>query len=232
MENTTPEKIVIQREEETVSLNENTTDENGRLTDAAIDGMKKAIDNNQQDSPSLNLDPKTNKMFVVGDPNNIQPTKGEYKITYEYTPDMVTEEDKKNLKYIEEFDVYRVEVTYKNCRVKPIYRSKITLMILNIMTEIEAMTEKGYTSENINYETGLIFLNHTDEIIELASMVLGETKEHLAYATELWSFFMQFLVNEPNILQESFNFLQSSLTKGNTATAGTATVTKNATPLS
>lgn len=193
---------------------ENTT--SGEMTPQAVKEMKDAIDNNQQDSPSLNLDPKNNRMFVVGDPNNTHPTKGEYKITYEYTPDMVNEEDKKNLEYDEERGVYLATVTYTNKRVKPLYRTKVTTMLLNLMAEIGVLTENGYTSEMITSETGLIFVNQTEQILELASLVLGESKEHLEYATELYSFVTQLMQNEPNILQETQNFLASLKRRQNT----------------
>ena len=181
----------------------------GGMTPQAVKEMKEAIDNNQQDSPSLNLDPKDNKMFVVGDPNNTHPTKGDYKITYEYTPDMVNEEDKQKLEYDEQRGVYLATVTYTGKRVKPLYRTKVTTMLLNLMAEVGVMTEKGYTSEMINEETGLMFVSQTEQILELASLVLGESKEHLEYASELWSFVTQLMQNEPNILQETQNFLAS-----------------------
>ena len=186
---------------------ENTT--SGVMPPQAVEEMKKAIDENQQDSPSLNLDPKSNKMFVVGDPNNTHPTKGEYKITFEYTPDMVNEEDKKNLKYDEDRGVYLVTVTYTGKRVKPLYRTKVVTLLLNLMTEIGVMSESGYTSKIITEESGLMFVNQTEQILELASLVLGEPKERLEYASELYSFVTQLMQNEPNILQETQGFLES-----------------------
>lgn len=194
----------------------------GGMTPQAVKEMKEAIDNNQQDSPSLNLDPKDNKMFVVGDPNNTHPTKGDYKITYEYTPDMVNEEDKQKLEYDEQRGVYLATVTYTGKRVKPLYRTKVTTMLLNLMAEVGVMTEKGYTSEMINEETGLMFVSQTEQILELASLVLGESKEHLEYASELWSFVTQLMQNEPNILQETQNFLASLKNRQKTQSNPTA----------
>lgn len=179
------------------------------LSQEQVLAMKEAIDNNQQDSPSLNIDAKSGKMFVVGDPNNTHPTKGEYKITYAYTEDMVNEQDKKNLKYDETSGMYLATVTYEGKRVKPLYRTKVTVLLANLLTEVGILTEKGYSSKMVDENMGMLFVSQTEQILEIASLVLGETKEHLEYAVELWSFIMQLLQNEPNMLQETMNFLVS-----------------------
>lgn len=173
--------------------------------------MADAIENNQQDSPALTIDPKSNKMSVVGDPNNTHPTKGEYKITYEYYPDEVPDEDKPNLKHINEgdIDVYIAEVTYTNRRVKPLYRTKVVTTLLSILGDLDVLNEDGYTAEQLNEESGKIIINHTEEILDLAVLVLDERRERLEHARELVTFLTQLLQNEPNIINETSNFLAS-----------------------
>lgn len=180
------------------------------LSAEQVKAMKDAIENNQQDSPTLTIDPQSKTTAVVGDPNNLHPTSGNYTITFEYRPDEVAEADKPFLTYVQETNKYIVKVDYKNCRVKPLYRTKIVSLLLNIMVDLEVVKNDGtYTAEAITTQAGEILLNHTKEILEIAVLVLGEKKERLEHAQELVSFLTALVDNEPNILNEVGNFLES-----------------------
>lgn len=180
-----------------------------------------AIDNNQKDSPAMTIDPATNKLSVVGNPNNTHPTSGKYKVTYEYYPEEVAEEDKHNFKHIVDkkngIDKYLLTVTYENRRVKPLYRTQVVTILLGVLGDLNVLTEDGhYTSEQLS-DAGKVFIDHTSDMMELARIVLDEKPERLEHATELITFMTQLLENEPNIINEVTNFLASldtaSLTK-------------------
>ena len=51
--------------------------------------IQKGMDENSQPSPQLSIDPDTQKMAVVGDPNQIKPTNGDYTLTFLYSPDEI-----------------------------------------------------------------------------------------------------------------------------------------------
>ena len=172
-----------------------------------------AIDNNQKDSPAMTIDPATNKMSVVGNPNNTHPTSGRYVVTYEYYPEEVAEEDKKSLEHVVDkkngIDKYLLKVTYENRRVKPLYRTQVVTTLLDILGDLNVLTEDGhYTSEQLS-DAGKVFINHTSDLMELARIVLDESPERLEHATELITFLTQLLENEPNIINEVTNFLAS-----------------------
>lgn len=188
----------------------------GDLTKSQIDALAKAIDNNQQDSPTLALDPDSKKMTVVGNPNNTHPSSGEYKIVFAYRPDEVTEEDKKTLKYDKARDLYLATVTYTNRRVRPVYRMQVTSLLLNTLADVGIITSRGYASSVVNAASGQIFLNHTTDILTMAEVVLGESKERLEYMDDTVSFVTQLVNNEPNILQEALGFLRSGSQKQQT----------------
>ena len=105
--------------------------------------IKDGIDKNSQPSPSLSIDPDTNKMSVVGDPNETKPTKGNYKLSFLYPADMVSAEDKARMKYQEDTDEYLAVVNYENCRVKPLYRTKITLLVSRILSDMGVIDKDG-----------------------------------------------------------------------------------------
>lgn len=174
------------------------------------EALKQGIDNNAQDSPRLNIDPDSQKMAVVGDPNNIKPKNKPYTLVFCYPEDMVNEEDKLKMRKVG--NEYVASVSYPNVRVKPLYRTKVAMTITNIMVDLGVITRDGYTSEMVNTISARLLTNHLVEIAELVELVLGVPKEQVPYLNAgcLYEFFTTLLDNEPNILQEGTNFLSYS----------------------
>lgn len=199
------------------------------LTDKQVETLQNAVENNQQNSPTLSIDPKSERVSVVGDPNNLHPTKGEYKLKFEYDPSEVSEKDKPNLTFNEKTGKYIAEITYTNCRLKPAYRTQVLVIFADILVEAGVLSSRGYTVEEVTQATGRVFLNHIPDLITMASLVLGESKERLenAPSEELVSFFSQFMENEPNILNEAHNFLASSSSEKTTEEQNQQTTTQN-----
>lgn len=179
------------------------------LSNEQLAQMAQAIDNNMQDSPAISIDPKSNNVSVVGDPNNLHPTNGDYTIKYEYLPEEISATDRSMLDYDPKTKRYVGTLHYKNKRVKPLYRTKVSSILLSILTDIGVLTEEGYSSSALQAYVGEVFINHTEDILELASLVLGEKKERLEHAQELFTFLTQLIENEPNIINETSNFLES-----------------------
>ena len=178
--------------------------------DAMADALKKGIDNNAKDSPRLNIDPDSQKMAVVGDPNNIKPANKPYTLVFVYPEEAVTEEDKLRMKRVD--GEYVASVSYPNVRVKPLYRTKVAMTLTGIMTDLGVITKDGYTSDMVNSITARLLTNHLVEIAELVQLVLDVPKEQIPYLNAgcLYEFFTTLLDNEPNILQEGTNFLSYS----------------------
>lgn len=178
--------------------------------DAMADALKKGIDNNAKDSPRLNIDPDSQKMAVVGDPNNIKPANKPYTLVFVYPEEAVTEEDKLRMKKVD--GEYVASVSYPNVRVKPLYRTKVAMTLTGIMTDLGVITKDGYTSDMVNSITARLLTNHLVEIAELVQLVLDVPKEQIPYLNAgcLYEFFTTLLDNEPNILQEGTNFLSYS----------------------
>lgn len=191
------------------------------LSNEQLAQMAQAIDNNMQDSPAVSIDPKSNNVSVVGDPNNLHPTSGDYTIVYEYLPEEISATDRTMLDYDPSTKRYTGTLHYKNKRVKPLYRTKVASILLSILTDIGVLTEEGYTSEALQAHVGEVFINHTEDILELASLVLGERKERLEHARELFTFLVQLIENEPNIINETNNFLESMQKTSTTQTTQT-----------
>lgn len=167
-----------------------------------------AIDRNSTDSPAMSIDEKANKLSVVGDPNVIKPTKGNYTLTFAYPADEVSEEDKAKMTLNDNGD-YVATVKYEGKRVKPLYRSKIALRLAQIMVAMDVMNADGYSTEHLQNRATLILADHIEEIGEIARMTLGIPAEQMEYMQpeDLASFFVQLMDNEPNILKESVGFL-------------------------
>lgn len=181
--------------------------------------IKKGMDENSQDSPQLSIDPDTQKMAVIGDPNKVQPTNGDYKLTYIYSADEVTENDKKNMEYREETDEYAVTVFYTGKRVKPLYRQKIDLILADIFEQMGVLDTTGYDTDTISAFSAEVLMNNIDKIADIAYMVCGIPKEQVEHLDPygLADFLAQLLANEPNILKESVAFLarRSQLLRAN-----------------
>lgn len=178
----------------------------------AEEKVKEAIDNNSQPSPQLSLDSKSSKMSVIGDPNEIQPTKGDYILKFIYNEDELTEADKQ--KMTKQSDgTYIVTVKYENRRVKPLYRTKVTLIVSRILTDMGVITEDGYNSEKLADKATETLVDHIEDLADVARMVLNVPRDQMEYMSgeELAIFFSQLLDNEPNIIKEAVVFLEQQL---------------------
>lgn len=178
--------------------------------DKMAEALKEGIDNNAQDSPRLNIDPDSQKMAVVGDPNNVKPANKPYHLVFCYPEDAVSEEDKLKMKKVG--DEYVATVTYENVRVKPLYRTKVAMTITKIMVDLGVVTKAGYSTDNVNAIAAQLLTNHLMEISELAKLVLDVPEEQIPFLNAgcLYDFFNTLLNNEPNIMQEGTNFLSYS----------------------
>lgn len=174
--------------------------------------IKEAVDNNATDNPHATIDPTTGKMAVVGDATEIDVPTYAYEIEFEYTPEMLTAEDKKNCKEID--GKYYLTLTYTNKRVKPIYRTKIVMIMTRILADAMIIDAEGYSSDYVEGSMIMKILDeHLEDVLDLAHFVLGVDKSQLEYMTmpSLGIFFGDLIKNEPNIIEECVNFLSQSL---------------------
>lgn len=171
--------------------------------------IQEGMEKNSQDSPQLSIDPDTQKMAVVGDPNQVQPTNGDYKLTFLYSSDEVTEEDKKNMKYREDSDEYEVTIEYRGKRVKPLHRQKIDLLLADIFDAMGVLSTDGYNPDAIQNIASIQLMNQIEKVGEIANLVCEIPKEQVLHLDPygLAEFLTQLLTNEPNILKESVAFL-------------------------
>lgn len=178
--------------------------------DKMAEALKQGIDNNAKDSPRLNIDPDSQKMAVVGDPNNVKPANKPYHLVFSYPEEVVSEDDKLRMKKIG--NQYFAGVEYKPTRVKPLYRTRVVMLLTKILTDLDVVNKDGYTSEVINKISGQLLISHFAEIAELAHLILDVPEEQLGYLNGgcLFDFFVTILDNEPNIIQEGTNFLSYS----------------------
>ena len=175
--------------------------------------IKEGMEKNSQDSPQLSIDPDTQKMAVVGDPNQVQPTNGDYKLTFIYSEDELTETDKENMKLREETGEYEVVMEYRGKRVKPLYRQKIDLLLADIFDGMGVLDTEGYNPDAIKSTASMSLMNNIDKVADIAYMVCGIPKEQVLHLDPfgLADFLAQLLVNEPNILKEAVAFLVQRL---------------------
>lgn len=176
--------------------------------------IKSAIDNNATDNPHPSVDLDTGKMAVVGDATEIEVPNYKYEIEFEYTKDMLTPEDMKACK--EEDGRYFLTLTYENRRVKPIYRTKVVLILTRVLADALIVDTEGYSSDFVEQNVIMKVLDeHLDDILELARMTLGVDKVQLEYMTlpSAANFFASLLKNEPNIIEECVRFLLRSQKK-------------------
>lgn len=182
------------------------------LTNESIENkIKSAIDNNDTDNPYATVDPATGKMAVVGDATKLDVKNFQYEIEYEYTADMLTAEDKAQCKEID--GRYFLKLIYTNKRVRPIYRTKVVMILTRILADALVVDTEGYSSDFVEGQMIMKILDeHLDDVLEIARMVLGVDKERLEFMTmpSLADFLATFLNNEPNIIKECVNFLSRS----------------------
>lgn len=193
----------------------------------AEEKVKQSIDNNSQPSPQLSLDPESSKMSVVGDPNDVQPTNGNYRLTFIYNEDEITDEDKAKMKKQDD-GTYTVTVEYTKRRVKPLYRTKVTLIVGRILSDMGVMSADGYNSDMLAVKATETLVDHIEDMAEVARMVLGIPREQMDYMAgdELAVFFSQLLENEPNIIKEAVVFLGQQLKAAATAVSEKPSETK------
>lgn len=173
--------------------------------------IKAAVDNNATDNPHPSVDLDTGKMAVVGDATEIETPNYAYKIEFQYTEDMLSEEDKKNCK--KDGDYYFLTLTYTGKRVKPIYRTKVVLILTRVLADALIIDADGYSSDYVEQTAILKVLDdHLDDILDMAVMVLGVSRDQLEYMTlpSLADFFASLIKNEPNIIEECVRFLARS----------------------
>lgn len=175
--------------------------------------IKQGMDNNSKESPQMSIDPDTQKMAVVGDPNQIKPTNGDYTLTFLYSADEITEMDKKNMKYREDTDEYAAEIKYLGKRVKPLYRQKIDILLADLFEQMGVLDQTGFDTSRVQEQTSFVLLNNIDKVAEIAYLVCGIPKDQVDHldALGLADFLGQLLANEPNILKESVAFLAQRL---------------------
>lgn len=175
--------------------------------------IQHGMEENSKESPQLSIDPDTQKMAVVGDPNQIKPTNGDYTLTFLYSADEITEIDKESMKYREETDEYAAEIKYIGKRVKPLYRQKIDLILADIFEQMGVLDQTGFDTSKIQEQTSVVLLDNIDKLAEIAYLVCGIPKDQIDHldALGLADFLAQLLENEPNILKESVAFLAQRL---------------------
>lgn len=181
--------------------------------DGMIDAMKKGIENNSTDAPVMSIDPKNNQVSVVGDPNRIEPTPGEYTITFSYPEADLSEEDKTKMKLNQESGEYEASVKYYSKRVKPLYRMTVSMDVADILSKADILLQDGsYTTDNITMKTVRVFLDNIEILSRVARVVLDIPEDQLGYVTpdSLIGFFIDMMSNEPNIVKEASAFLEQS----------------------
>lgn len=179
--------------------------------DAKVIGkqIKQAMEENAQDSPVLNIDPDSGKPSIVGNPNNIPQNKGNYSIDFLYPSDMVKEEEKANLVLDKKTGYYKATVHYTGKRIKPLYRGMLVVKLTNLFASAGVLKEHGYKKDISDYALGEAFQEHILDVADIARSVLGIPEDQVEYISpnSLVTFLNDLLKNEPNILEESYNFL-------------------------
>lgn len=182
--------------------------------EAMAAALKGGIDANSTNAPQMSIDPKTQAVSVVGDPNQIKNEARDYKITFAYPADEITEEDKlKMVKSEVADDEYETTITYENRRVRPINRTKISMFVGDIFNQMGMFSEDGsYDSDTMNKKSAELFLNNIEKLADMAQMVLEIPKDQIKYirADCLVDFFVTLLHNEPNVIKEAASFLDAS----------------------
>ena len=185
--------------------------------DKMAEAIKGGIDNNASDAPALSIDPDTQQTAVVGDPNKIKTTNGDYTIRFIYPADELSEEDKARMKKSEENDdEYIAEVKYMGKRVKPLHRTTIAMNIAEMLTKMGVLTDDGgYSTDGLGRRAARVFLDNIEILANVAKVTLDIPDDQLVYIAPdtLVEFFVQLMNNEPNLVKEAASFLEPSLVK-------------------
>lgn len=179
--------------------------------DDMVKALQGGIDANSTNAPQMSIDPKTQAVSVVGDPNQIKNEPRDYKIIFSYPEDEITEEDKLKMTKSEESDgEYIAEIKYEGKRVRPIHRTKIAMTVGKVFNDMGLFSEDGsYDSATLTEQSAQIFLNHVEEIADMARMVLDIPESQVPFIRSdcLVEFFIDLLHNEPNVIKEAASFL-------------------------
>lgn len=184
--------------------------------DSMIGALKDGIDKNSTDAPTMSIDPKTSQVSVVGDPNKVESTSGDYSITFSYPASEVSDLDREKMKLNEETGEYEATIKYTNMRVRPLHRTTVAMDVAEILAQADVILRDGsYTSDTITRDTIKVFLLNIDKLANIAKVTLNITDEQLQYIRpdSLVEFFIQMLDNEPNVIKESAAFLPQSFIK-------------------
>lgn len=172
--------------------------------------LNKAIEEGMEDeTPHLSVDPKTAKPAVVGNPNALKEKRGTYTLTFAYPPEKISPEDKTHMKLHEKTGYYLAEVKYEDIFIKPLYRARIVALVVQVLADARIIDLDGYTSKQNEEIISSAFLNHTNDLIEIIKMMINVPSEQLDYLlpNQPAHFFLQLFQNEPNLVEESNNFL-------------------------
>lgn len=185
--------------------------------DSMAEAIKKGIDGNSSDAPAMSIDPKTQQVSVVGNPNNIKPTDGNYVISFVYPEESLTEDDKLKMKKNPDNEhEYIAEVKYVGRRVKPLYRTTVSMDIADMLVKMDLLTnDGGYSTDGLGRRAARVFLENIDTIARIAKNVLDIPEEQVGYMSpeSLVEFFVQLMQNEPNVIKEAASFLEPSSIK-------------------
>lgn len=185
--------------------------------DKMAEAIKGGIDNNASDAPALSIDPDTQQTAVVGDPNKIKTTDGNYVIKFMYPADQLSDEDKARMKKSpDNDDEYIAEVTYVGKRVKPLHRTTVAMNIAEMLTAMGVLTDDGgYSTDGLGRRAAKVFLDNIEIIANVAKNVLEIPESQVSYMSpeSLIEFFVQMMNNEPNLVKEAASFLEPSLAK-------------------
>lgn len=185
--------------------------------DKMAEAIKGGIDNNASDAPALSIDPDTQQTAIVGDPNKIASTNGNYTIKFVYPADQLSDDDKARMKPSEDNpDEYVAEVTYVGKRVKPLHRTTVAMNIAEMLTKMGVLTDDGgYSTDGLGRRAARVFLDNINVLADVAKTTLDIPEDQLQYMSPdtLVEFFVQMMNNEPNIVKEAASFLEPSLVK-------------------
>lgn len=185
--------------------------------DKMAEAIKGGIDSNASDAPALSIDPDTQQTAIVGDPNKIKTTNGDYVLKFIYPADQLSEEDKVRMKKsTDNEDEYVAEVTYVGKRVKPLHRTTVAMNIAEMLTKMGVLTDDGgYSTDGLGRRAAKVFLENIDIIAEVAKTTLDIPDSQVQYMSPetLIEFFIQMMNNEPNLVKEAASFLEPSLVK-------------------
>lgn len=164
-------------------------------------------------APTPTITPDNKTTVVVGNPNEVAKKKVlPYQLVFSYRPDEIQEEDKEKMVYVEETDEYAIGVEYKNVRVRPLNRTKVAALFLDICLVMGIVSESGITTGQIEASAAVALIDQFDKVAQLAQLILGLDDNQVMHINPgcLFDFFVTLLRNEPNLKHEGNNFLSYS----------------------